>query len=482
MQFSKRNLFSLVLGFAVVVLTMLVFGLKGRQEPTETQAMPKLGLDRYNFFGGWRGMCQFEKKGFFYVAERDGVWWLVDPLGCAFVSKGVNHVSPYGDYSPALGYSPYERWVKAKHESVDAWLEVTVLRLRSWGFNTIGSWSYEQLFLQMPYTVILDVMASYGFNWVTGAVPDIFDAKFEEHAESVAVSKCKPRVRDPLLLGYFLDNELRWGPDWRSQRNLLDDFIKLPAEAPGKRVAAEALVEACGGDLAELGRKLGIRLENFEDLLRFNGEIPAGGVFDKARSLFLSKFAERYFSVAVNSVKKHDPNHLVLGVRFAGLPPSEVLEAAGKYLDVISVNFYTYGSHEPPIDALKRIYELTGKPIMVTEFSYKAMDSGLPNTKGASEPVKTQRERSYLAARYVLRIMALPYVVGYHWFQYTDQPKEGRFDGENSNYGLMKIEDEPWELLTKVFHYVNGKAEEVHAGLVGAEDALKQVIEMVKRG
>lgn len=481
MQLNRRKLFSLVLVFTVV-LAMLVFGLKGQRECTETQVTLKLGLNRYNFFGGWRGMCRFEARGFFYVVEREGVWWLVDPLGCAFTSKGVNHVSPYGDYSPTLGYSPYERWVKAKHENVDAWLEATVLRLRSWGFNTIGSWSYEQFFLQMPYTVILDVMASYGFNWVAGTVPDIFDAKFEEHAESVAVSKCEPRARDPLLLGYFLDNELRWGPDWRSQKHLLDDFAKLPAKAPGKRVAAEVLTEACGGSLAELGRELGIKLESFDDLLHFSGEIPAGGVFDKARSLFLKRFAERYFSVAVSSVKRHDPNHLVLGVRFAGLPPSEVLEAAGRYFDVVTVNFYTYGSHEPPIDALKRVYELTGKPVMVTEFSYKAMDSGLPNTKGASEPVKTQKERSYFTARYVLKIIELPYVVGYHWFQYTDQPKEGRFDGENSNYGLVKIDDEPWELLTKVFSYVNGKAEEVHAGLARADELLKQVTEIVKQG
>jgi hypothetical protein len=57
---------------------------------------PRLMLDRYNAFGGYRGLCGFEKRGFFYVAERDGRLWLVDPLGCAFLSKGVNHVDPRG--------------------------------------------------------------------------------------------------------------------------------------------------------------------------------------------------------------------------------------------------------------------------------------------------------------------------------------------------------------------------------------------------
>ena len=476
---DRSKLLNVVLSIALVV-TLTAFTLKRERGGAATQVELSLGLDRYNIFGGHRGMCWFEARGFFYVAQRNGTYWLVDPLGCAFVSKGVNHVSPYGDYSPALGYSPYERAVRGKYGSFDSWLEATVLRLRSWGFNTIGSWSYEPLFTQTPYTLILDVMASYGFDWVTGRVPDIFDPKFEEHTRSVAAKKCAPRARDPLLIGYFLDNELRWGSDWRSPRHLLDDFIKLPADAPGKRVAAEALVEAFGGDLERLGAALGVTLRSFDDLLRFTGDLPAGGPFDSARSLFLRAFAERYMSVGVNAVRSYDPNHLILGVRFAGPPPREVLEVVGRYADVVTLNYYTYGNHEPPVGVLRWVYEVTGKPVMVTEFSYKAMDSGLPNTRGAGQPVRDQRERAYYTARYVLSIVELPFVVGYHWFQYTDQPAQGRFDGENSNFGLVKIDDEPWDLLTRIFTFVNTHVEDVHSGSLKAEDLLKQVVEQLK--
>lgn len=445
-------------------------------------ARPKLMLDRYNLFGGYRRLCVFEKRGFFYVAEREGRWWLVDPLGCVFVSKGVNHVDPHGDWSPALGYSPYERAVRDRYGSFEAWVEETVVRLRSWGFNTIGSWSYQGLFDQMPYTVILDVMASFGFDWVSGRVPDIFSPEFEAHAERVAAEKCSPRARDPLLLGYFFDNELRWGPDWRSSKHLLDDFVKLPAESPGKREAARALLDAFGGDLAKLGSALGVQLLSLDDLLAYSGDLPLGGEFDKARSLFLRRFAERYFSVAAAAVRRHDPNHLILGVRFAGVPPREVLEAIAGYADAVTVNFYTWRPHDPPVEALRSVHQATGKPVMVTEFSYKAMDSGLPNTKGAGEPVQTQRERAYLAARYVLAVIELPFVVGYHWFQYMDQPAQGRFDGENSNFGLVKIDDEPWELLTRVFAFVNSQVEDVHAGTARASEVLAQVADLVKQG
>ena len=69
------------------------------------------------------------------------------------------------------------------------------MRLRSWG--------YEGLFDQMPYTVILDVIASYGFDWVSGRVPDVFSPEFEAHTERVAAARLAtsrtctaPRVRE----------------------------------------------------------------------------------------------------------------------------------------------------------------------------------------------------------------------------------------------------------------------------------------------
>ena len=100
---------------------------------------------------------------------------------------------------------------------------------------------------------------------------------------------------------------------------------------------------------------------------------------------------------------------------------------------------------------------------MITEFSFKAMDSGLPNTKGAAKPVATQQDRADGFARYVSALAALPPCVGYHWFEYRDEPKEGRFDGENSNYGVVRIDFTPWEVLTGVMKKVNLGIEPLHA-------------------
>jgi len=419
-------------------------------------------LNHYDCYGGWRGLKGSE-TGFFHVEEMDGVWWLVDPDGYVFISKGVNHVDHRGDFCPALGYSPYERNVTAKYGGVEAWVDVTVKRLKEWGFNTVGSWSSPELFGRMPYTLILDILASFGFSWLTGKVPDIFSEEFEQHARKRAIEFCSQRKKDPYLIGYFTDNELRWGPDWRSPNHLLDDFMKLPAGSPGKRIAVDTVKEVFGNDVALLDEVLGADFDSFDRLLDYTGKLPDHPLIAEARSRFLRRYAERYFSVCYDAVKRADPNHMILGCRFAVAPPREVLKTVRDYVDVVSINNYSLTA---PTGMLRHVYEVTGKPMMVTEFSFKAMDSGLPNTKGAGTPLKTQRERAEHCKRYVDTLLTLPFILGYHWFQYMDQPKEGRFDGENSNFGLVKIDDEPYRLLVETFKQINFNAEKTHLSKV----------------
>ena len=160
------------------------------------------------------------------------------------------------------------------------------------------------------------------------------------------------------------------------------------------------------------------------------------------------------------AIRRHDPNHLVLGCRFAGYAGDSAMRAVGRHFDVISYHAY---SANAPVERLEQVARLTGKPVMITEFSFKAMDSGLPNTKGAAKPVATQQDRGEGFARYVEALAALPFCVGFHWFEYRDEPMEGRFDGENSNYGLVKIDFTPWDVLTARMQEVNLGIERLHA-------------------
>ena len=39
--------------------------------------------------------------------------------------------------------------------------------------------------------------------------------------------------------------------------------------------------------------------------------------------------------------------------------------------------------------------------------------------------------------------------MGAHWFEYIDEPPEGRFDGEDNNFGFLSEKDEPYAPLVE---------------------------------
>ncbi len=434
-------------------LMMLVF------TPAETRS----GEQNRDSYGGWKGI-QFKSTGFFRVDQRNGIWWLVTPEGNAFISKGVNHVSFRADHAPKLGYSPYERAVRAKYGSQEAWAKAAVSRLREWGFNTLGAWSNSSTFTHnMAYTVNLNLATRAGANWLEGAVGDFFSPDFEEKMEAACSERCGSRKNDPWLLGYFTDNELRWGADWRGKRSLLEEYLRFPDGAAGKEAALEFLKKKYR-DIGSLNNAWGTSCESWKDLDNLSRIKSKKALGDQEE--WQEIVARRYFSVCSNAIRKADPNHLILGCRFAGHAPEPVLRGLREHVDVVSFNNY---GQDAPVQALERIHRLTGRPAMLTEFSFKAMDSGLPNTRGAGRAVATQSDRAEGFTRYVRGLLDLSFLVGFHWFEHADEPKEGRFDGENSNYGLVTIEDKPWEVLTTRMKEVNSGLETRHEKAKGNE-------------
>ena len=120
---------------------------------------------------------------------------------------------------------------------------------------------------------------------------------------------------------------------------------------------------------------------------------------------FTRALADRYFSVVTAAVRAEDPNHLILGARVVSvMTPLEVVEAAGPHVDVLSVNNYEF---LPAFDTevnrtsgpflardgwLELFSEASGRPVMITEFSYRARDAGC-QTRGrpSTRPPRTRR-------------------------------------------------------------------------------------------
>jgi len=309
----------------------------------------------------------------------------------------------------------------------------------------------------------------------------VFDPDFEKFAAQCAGETATPLKDDHWLLGWFTDNELRWGPDWRGPDELLTMFLALPPGEPGKKAAVDTLRERYG-DVAKFNDvwhttfrsweevenapavkppfvRKEIYAQNAETERHENEADPKRAAYVADCEAFLAKLAERYFRITSEAIKSADPNHMNFGCRFAYVPPKPVIATAAKYLDVISFNCYA----ADPRHAIES-YSVFGKPLIIGEFSFRGEDSGLPNTKGAGEKVKTQAERAAAFEKFVTLALSEPNLAGYHWFEHADEPKEGRFDGENSNYGVVNIKDEPYEELTRAMTRVNANAENLHAG------------------
>jgi hypothetical protein len=309
----------------------------------------------------------------------------------------------------------------------------------------------------MAYTVNLNLATRVGADWEKGTVGDFFSEDFELKMEAACQQLCGPRSGDRWLLGYFTDNELRWGADWRGKESLLEEYLSFPAATAGRKAALKFLQEK-HTDVAGLNRAWGTDIRSWDELS--GHEQDGGSAVQQDQAAWQEIVARRYFATCRKAILKADPNHLILGCRFAGRAPEPVLRGLRDHVDVVSFNNY---GQTAPVDALKDIHRITARPIMLTEFSFKAMDSGLPNTQGAGRAVATQKDRADGFTRYVNGLIDLPFVIGYHWFEHADEPKEGRFDGENSNYGLVTIEDRPWEILVRRITEVNATLETRHA-------------------
>ncbi|MFO7975520.1 MAG: hypothetical protein R6V12_12890, partial [Candidatus Hydrogenedentota bacterium] len=169
---------------------------------------------------------EFKSGDYFRLEEENGRWWFVTPEGEPFLSIGVNHVTWHGCTGKVTGERPYEEAVLAKYGTPEAWAEAVCERLENWGFNTIGAWSVDEVSPYLPRTPILNLTRSFWFSsWKKeGLMPDFYSPEFKEYVEDTA-QKVEEHVGDPMIVGYFLDNELPWAPDHNHMLELFDGYV-----------------------------------------------------------------------------------------------------------------------------------------------------------------------------------------------------------------------------------------------------------------
>jgi hypothetical protein len=408
-------------------------------------AVEKDGLHSGDFgycsFGGYSN-TKARSTGFFRVEQVDGRWWFVDPDGHLFFSTSSTGMGNGGgdarlkgreDYfaelppveaNPAPSRRPrtgFYAWNLARrHDSADGWIDLALRRMESWGLNTVGNWSDSRLWDAHKKAYVVNLR---GWGMETGymGMPDVFSAEFPKIVDKAAAEQCAPRKEDPYLLGYFIANE----PPWPGRESLVVDII---LERPPSAIQREAKKFLAAGDTPE------------------------------RRKQFIYRAFDRYLEVINAAIRRHDPNHLNLGLRFGGgVPPAEMLRAS-KSFDVYSLNVY---ATEVNPKVMAEIYRVTGRPIIVGEFHFGVPGRGL--APGLVQ-VRDQPERGTAYRYYVEQAAAFPAFIGSSWFQWVDQPSTGRMDGENYNIGLVDVTDRPYADLIEAIKTTHRRLQAVHAG------------------
>ena len=417
---------------------------------------------------------KLQKTGFFHIekiqdAKRGTLPVLVDPLGNLYFQIGLCAMGSGGDSYTLLqdradkfawlppkdgefassfidggaSFSFYDtNWTRkfGKPWNREDFTAQTIERVRKLGFNSSGAFSDSigaQRKANFPYVGWLDFQSIDTIPDTHGIIDPFADNAAAQLDKNFAVLTVDND--DPLLIGHFLGNE--------------QPFENIPKIVPGldgKSGAKRRLVKLLQDKYGDI-KKFNAAWEMKTPALNFaalNDErlFVVSQSASEDMSAYFDLFLDSYYGLIDRTYDRYCPHHLLLGSRYLSSTANSdaVCRAAGKYLDVISVNYYTYALET---DFLTRIHKLSGgRPILLSEWHYGATNQGL---SGGARQVRDQRERGLAYRNYVEGAAALGFVIGQQWFSYLDQPLTGRWfegdNGEKGNIGLVNVADRPYK-------------------------------------
>jgi hypothetical protein len=417
----------------------------------------------FTAWGGWNEKKLTSGTGF-YSTHHDGKrWWLVDPDGFAFWSAGMDCVRSridaiYGGLEKALTWLPgkdseysecFENWrtgfnylganfIRAfgKEKWYDHWATISLAELRRVGFNTVANWSEWEISrkAQFPYVIPLNTRMNRS-KMVYRDFPDVFHPDFQADAKDYG-EQLRWALNDKALIGYFLMNEPTWGfstespamgmlyntPECRTREEL--------AAFMGKRYASNQ----------DLAKAWGIET-SFDEIARGKWTKTLTAKAREDLYAFSEEMVSLYFGSLSEACKAVDPQHLNLGIRYQGVPPTWTVKGMSHF-DVFSMNSYT---SRVPMDTCEEIHKRLNLPVLIGEYHFGALDAGLPSP--GLVHVKTQADRGRAYRYYMEDAAANPFCVGAHYFTLYDQSAMGRFDGENYNIGFLDTCNKPYDDL-----------------------------------
>lgn len=401
------------------------------------------------------------------VEVDNGVAWLRTPCGERFLSLGVNAIDG-GQPAGTDGRESY--YWGSFYPDLATWAAVTRQRLLDWGFNTAGAWSIEEAKLALPFIPSLELARTLLFLW-----NEPFRPSMEEEMRQLVRRLIAPYKGNPYRIGYFPDNEIGW---WYPAFFLY--YIQEPPSSPTKQRLLALLRQHYGDDWQRFEHDFvpPSGVTSFADLLASHGtstRLRVGGAGIQAVRRWMGVVAAHYYGMVQRALRQEDPEALIFSDRLQIYYDHDTMRALTPYVDVVASNYDVDGED----GTLAQYYfeglrQLTNqKPVLVSEWFFAAQENRSGNLNqhttadkrvlhGLLRTVQTQEERARGATAAAQAFARLPNLVGLHWFQYTDEPRGGRPDGEDYNLGLVDIYDQPYELLTAAFRHINPRLMALH--------------------
>lgn len=400
--------------------------------------------------------------GFWRLAQTpDGVWWFVSPTDRLEFLNTVTTVQPYQLGRDKAGPHFVSRdWPAPAGDphQLDDWATKTLARVKETGFKGIGAWSN-------PVFHKLDVPMSQDLNLWTFQKEEgnlFYSADWETTAESAVALQCAPLKENRNLIGYFIDNELDWGDQFSGPARYFD---RLPSNDPNRRQVI-SVIQSVWTTLDKFNHDWKLHLKDWSDLDAW-ATLPQDQpvAYSRLFTAWLGHLAGDYFRETTTLIHKYDPNHLILGVRFKGYAPREVVRASRGYTDAQSINYYV-GDARLDAEMFAMMNAESQQPIIISEYSFHSLDgrSGDRDTVGFPAQVLDQQARADAYRQFTTRLADVPFIVGADWFQWADEPPSGReHDGEDANFGIVDVDDHPYPLLASAVAATRDTLDPLHA-------------------
>jgi hypothetical protein len=401
-----------------------------------------LGICTLLLLGGvTAAMSSPSPHAYIRVVQDEGIWWFEDGSGRRFFSLGVNCIGGCFGHAEATPLTPSrQRWIEAS--------------LQDWGFNTTGAWSSPSLW-DARY------VADQIYPEFSEAQDDVFDESlWNDWLAAQLQREVQTFLGKKNFLGYFLDNEREW-----KAQDIFELYMRLPKGTPGSRAFITFVEQYYQGDLNTLNAEWRTLYASFDQIAgtRPPTAYPRAMQWGILRA-WRTEVARTYYRRYAESVRALDPHHLILGVRYRGVPDRDLFVALSPYFDVNSINDYNRYGHLRSV--YEELYQATGKPLMITEFSF----SGFPrpgSTSGLFIDVYRQDHRGLGYRKYVQQAARAPFMVGMHWFMWMDYPTHDRAQEypypPDQNVGLVSHDETVvYAALAQAVKQMNAEVEVTH--------------------